>query len=259
MDAVKLAAQCRDRQIVFAAVGFETTAPATAAAILAAERLGLTNFSVLASHKLILPAMHALLQSGKVQIDGFLCPGHVSIIIGAEAFRPIVEQYKLPCVIGGFEDHQIAGALARLTELAAAGEARLENQYAEAVTAAGNVVALRLLDQVFQPADVCWRALGILPGSGLVLRDAYRTFDAVARFNLKSVEGREPAGCRCGDVITGRCTPADCKLFGNPCTPIEPIGPCMVSSEGVCAAWFKYGRKTARRAPVPGASVEVPA
>lgn len=242
MDAVKLAAADRKRQVVFAAVGFETTAPATAAAIVAAEKQGLMNFTALASHKLILPAMHALLRSGRVNIDGFMCPGHVSIIIGSEAYRPVVEQYKMPCVIAGFEDVQIAAALARLAEIARDRQAVLENLYPEAVTKEGNPVAMKLLDQVFEPADVAWRALGTIPGSGLRIRKRYSLFDAQVRFNLKPADAPEPKGCKCGDVITGRCTPADCKLFGTACTPTDPVGPCMVSSEGTCAAWFKYHR-----------------
>lgn len=258
MDAVKLAAATPSREVVFAAVGFETTAPATAAAVLAAAKLNLRNFSVLASHKLIMPAMHVLMRgrakgatppSDAALIDGFLCPGHVSIVLGSEAFRPVVDTYAVPCVIGGFEDVQIAAALARLTELFADGTPELENQYAQAVSATGNPVAQQMLNTVFEPANVAWRALGVIPGSGLTLRPAYHAFDAARRFALTSAEAPEPRGCRCGEVITGRCSPDQCKLFGTACTPIDPVGPCMVSSEGVCAAWFKYGRNRIPRKP----------
>lgn len=242
MDAVKLAATDRKRQVTFAAVGFETTAPATAAAVLAAEKMGLTNFTVLASHKLILPAMRALLDSGKVNIDGFLLPGHVSIVIGWKAYAPVAERYRMPCVVGGFEEFQIAAALARLAEMVADGKPGLENLYPEAVTADGNATARGLMERVFEPCDVPWRALGVIPGSGLRVRSRYSLYDAGVRFQLKPVEAPEPRGCRCGEVITGRCTPADCRLFGTACTPTEAVGPCMVSSEGTCAAWFKYGR-----------------
>jgi hydrogenase expression/formation protein HypD len=242
LDAVKLAAMQRHRQHVFIGVGFETTTPATAAAVIQAEQLGLTNFTVLVSHKLIVPAMRALLDAGLANLDGFLCPGHVAVIVGSEEFRCIVQDYALPCVIAGFEDSQIAAGLARLTELAGDGRAALENLYPQAVTAEGNRMAIRLMWQVFEPVDMAWRALGVLPRSGLALRSRYRLFDARVRFELKSIESPEPAGCRCGEVITGRCAPADCKLFGTVCTPIYPVGPCMVSSEGTCQAWFKYHR-----------------
>lgn len=243
MDAVRLASEERSRHVVFAAVGFETTAPATAAAVLQAERMGLTNFTVLTSHKLVLPAMLSLLESRKTRLDGFLCPGHVAVITGASLFQPIVDRFHLPCVIAGFEDAQIAASLAQLTTMVADGEAALENLYPEAVTAQGNRMAMKLMEQVFEPADVPWRALGVLAQSGLVLRSRYALFDARIRFNLKYTEAPEPTGCRCGEVITGRCAPPECPLFGTACTPINAVGPCMVSSEGTCHAWFKYQRQ----------------
>jgi hydrogenase expression/formation protein HypD len=242
LDAVRIAGESPHQQVVFAAVGFETTTPATAAAVLQAQRRGLTNFTVLASHKLVVPAMRALLDSGLSRIDGFLCPGHVAVIVGAEAFRAIVERYSLPCVIAGFEDSQIAAGLARLTELVADDRCELENLYPQAVTPTGNRVATLMIDHVFERVSVTWRALGELPASGLKLREPFREFDVRQRFSLVSYESPEPKGCRCGEVITGRATPADCALFGKVCTPIYPVGPCMVSSEGTCQAWFKYHR-----------------
>jgi hydrogenase expression/formation protein HypD len=242
MNAVKLAGEQPSRQVVFAAVGFETTAPATAAAVLEAERRSLTNFTVLASHNRIVPAMRALLDAGLANIDGFLCPGHVAVIIGADAFRPIVRDYSLPCVIAGFEDCQIAGGLAQLTEMVADERVAMDNLYPQAVSPEGNRMAIKMMELVFEPADVTWRALGDLPGSGLKVRQRYALYDARLRFGLKGVESPEPKGCRCGEVITGRCAPADCKMFGTACTPVYPIGPCMVSSEGACQAWFKYHR-----------------
>lgn len=242
LDAVKLAAAEPGRQVVLAAVGFETTTPATAIAVVEAHARGLTNFCVLASHKLILPAMHTLLRGGQVNVDGFLCPGHVSVIIGSEAFRPIVEQYKLPCVVAGFEPSQIAAAMARLVELASAATPELENLYPQAVAPEGNRHALAAIARVFEPADVAWRGLGSIPQSGLAVREEFQAFDAYRRFDLRPREVPEPAGCRCGEVITGRSTPAQCALFATTCTPMHPIGPCMVSSEGTCHAWFKYRR-----------------
>ncbi|MGD0462226.1 MAG: hydrogenase formation protein HypD [Tepidisphaeraceae bacterium] len=240
LDAVKLAAENPRREVVFAAVGFETTTPASAAAVIEANRLGLENFSILSTHKLIIPAMRALLESGDVQVDGFLCPGHVAVIIGAAVFEPIVQEYHRPCVIAGFEGPQIAAALARLTELVVEGRAALENLYSQAVTEEGNRAAQAIIEEVFMPADWQWRGLGKLKCSGLALRFAYARYDARTRFALGAPTGRETPGCRCGDVITGRATPIDCKLFATACTPVRALGPCMVSSEGTCQAWFKY-------------------
>jgi hydrogenase expression/formation protein HypD len=242
LDAVELAAGNPGREVVFAAVGFETTAPATALAVLEAEKLGLGNFSVFASHKLIMPAMHALLNSGELKVDGFVLPGHVAVITGSRIFEVVVEKYGMACVISGFEGEQIAAALAFLTEQLADGRRELVNLYPQAVDDAGNVTAQQALEKVFTPVSARWRGLAELPESGLGLREEYARFDAVRKFALPVMEDREPKGCRCGDVITGRCTPVECKLFGRGCTPVNAIGPCMVSSEGTCAAWFKYGR-----------------
>ncbi len=249
MDAIRLARQDPTRQVVFTGVGFETTAPATAAAVVAAQQQGLGNFTVLVSHKLIMPAMRALLDGQAIRLDGFLCPGHVSVIIGFEAFAEIVRDYRLPCVVAGFEPLQIAAALARLVEQVAAGEAKLENMYPQAVTPEGNIIAQKLLGQVFEPADMAWRGLTRIPKSGLALRDDFRQFDAMARFGLVAEDVPEPAGCLCGQVITAQATPLDCKLFGTVCTPIHPVGPCMVSSEGTCQAYFKYHRHGDQESP----------
>jgi len=244
LDAVRLAQDQPDRQVVFGAVGFETTAPATAIAVLEAQRRGLDNFSILASHKLVVPAMLGLLadKHQPANLDGFLCPGHVSVIIGSDAYAPIVDRHAIPCVIGGFEEFLMADALVALARQVRDGQAELVNQYPEAVTPEGNVVAMHRLETVFRPADVRWRGLGVIPGSGLVLRPAFAKYDAELRFNIPKPEDREPKGCLCGQVIAGRVTPDQCTLFGTTCTPIRPIGPCMVSSEGTCQAWFKYAR-----------------
>jgi len=247
LDAVALAAQHPQRQVTFAAVGFETTTPATAIALLEAKKLGLKNFTALVSHKRIMPALTALLESGTVNVAGFLLPGHVSVIIGYETYRPVVEEYGLPCVVAGFEDLQIAAGLARLTELVRDGTPRLENWYPQAVSAEGNRKAQEVIERVFEPIDARWRGLGVLPDSGLGLRREFSEFDARVRFELTEPDSTEPAGCRCGEVITGRCTPAECGLFGKVCTPINAIGPCMVSSEGTCQAWFRYRRQATQR------------
>lgn len=243
LDAVDFARGNPSRLVVFAAVGFETTTPATAAAVLEAERLGLENFLVYASHKLVMPAMEALLAARDVAVDGFLCPGHVAVIIGSEVFRPIVTEHRLPCVVVGFEDWQIGEGVAQLTRMVVEGQPALINQYPQAVKPFGNEHAQRMVDRVFVPVTVAWRGLGRVPESGLALREAFAKFDARARFDLTDVDAPEPRGCRCGEVITGRCTPVDCKLFGRVCTPSNPIGPCMVSSEGTCQAHFKYVRR----------------
>ncbi len=243
LDAVKLAAAEPRRQVVFTGVGFETTTPATAAAVLAAEKLNLLNFTVLTSHKQILPAMRALLSSGDVRVDGFVCPGHVAVITGSNIFRPVVDEYHRPCVVTGFEGNQIAAALARLVEIVNTGQSVLENLYPQAVTPEGNRTAQRMIDEVFESVDVNWRGLGMLPASGLDLRQKFARYSARVRFQLGPSGNEEPPGCRCGDVITGRCLPEDCKLFASACTPVRPVGPCMVSSEGTCQAFFKFRRR----------------
>ena len=245
-NALNLAEQHPDRQVVFIGVGFEATAPTTAAAIREAKAAKIDNFTVMLAHKLVVPAMLALLADGQAQLDGFLCPGHVSVIIGSNAYQPIVEQHGLPCVVAGFEPQGILAGLVEIAEQLADGRAEVANVYSAAVTPQGNRVAQQLLDAVFEPVTVPWRALGDIPASGLAFRPAYQSFDALTRFGLELGEDRDPPGCLCGQVIQGRAVPADCSFFGGTCTPRHPVGPCMVSSEGTCAAWFKYGQPAVR-------------
>ncbi len=247
MEAVAIAQAEPDRQVVFAAVGFETTAPASAAAVLAAQAQRLSNFSILPCHKLVMPAIEMLLQDPDTRIDGFLCPGHVSVVLGADVFQPVVTDYQKPCAVTGFEALQIMSGIASLTKSVVDGEPRLENIYLEAVTAKGNPKARELIAEVFEPADAAWRALGVMPNSGLDMRPAYAEFDAFIKHGVELGEDREPPGCRCGEVISGKCLPDDCGLFAKVCTPIFPVGPCMVSSEGACQAWFKYRRNEKKR------------
>jgi hydrogenase expression/formation protein HypD len=242
-DAVRYACEHRDEQVVFLAVGFETTAPATAAGVLEARRLGLENFTVLTAHKLVVPAMLALLSGGEVPISGFLCPGHVSVIIGAAAYEPIVRQFAKPCVVAGFEPAQMLLGILHLARQVADGRAAVENVYGVAVNPGGNAAAQKLLDETFEPADAVWRAIGVIPASGLELRESFASFDAARRFGLDVSANDEPSGCLCGQVIQGKAQPGDCPLFGKVCTPMQPVGPCMVSSEGTCSAWYKYGPK----------------
>lgn len=241
-DALHHAQAHPSTQVVFLAVGFETTAPATAAAVLEARRLGLGNFSVLLGHKLVMPAVQALLAAGDVPLQGFLLPGHVSVIIGARAYLPVARDFGLPGVVAGFEPAQMLRGLLGLARLIRRGEAAIENVYGVAVHDEGNPVALDFLSRVLEPADAEWRALGVIPMSGLGLKPAYADLDAAARFGVSFGGDYDPPGCRCGEVIQGKALPQDCPLFGKACTPRKPWGPCMVSSEGTCAAWFKYGR-----------------
>ena len=230
-----------NRSVVFLGVGFETTAPATAAVVLEAEREGVENFGVLLCHKLVVPALLALLQAGDVPLDGFICPGHVSVIIGSEAYRPVVARHDKPCVVAGFEPVQLLTGLVHLLRQIKSGRAQLENVYPAVVNKKGNGAALALMALVFTPADAPWRELGVIPESGLELRPKFRRFDALRRFGVVLGDDRDHPSCKCGEVIQGKVEPADCPLFDRGCTPLTPIGPCMVSGEGTCAAWFKYG------------------
>ncbi len=245
-EAVSLALRTPDRQVVFLAVGFETTTPATALAVLRASELDLKNFTVLAAHKTIMPAMRALLGTPDVQVDAFLCPGHVSVILGYQVYEEIAAQYHKPCVVAGFDPGQVVMGVQAILEQIASGKAEASTVYSS-VTREGNAMARKIIYDVFEPCDAPWRALGVIPGSGLALRGEYAQFDAQRRFELPETTSYEMPGCHCGDVICGRMEPTQCKLFGVRCTPRDPIGPCMVSSEGACAAAYKYQRIPARR------------
>ncbi len=241
-DALRFALENPDRQVVFLAVGFETTTPPTAAVVRQAKKKGLTNFSVFASHKLVIPALRALMSADDVLIDGFLCPGHVSVIIGSDAYEPITTEYHKPCVIAGFEPGQMLDGILKLTEQISRGVAEIDNVYGVAVSKPGNTVAWGFVEDVFEEADAEWRAIGVIPQSGMAVRADYAEFDAVVKHDIQLADSIEPKGCICGEVIQGKALPTDCPLFGKACTIVKPIGPCMVSSEGTCAAHFKYGR-----------------
>jgi hydrogenase expression/formation protein HypD len=240
MDALTIARREPDRQVVFLGVGFETTAPTIAAAITAAAGMKLANFSVISAHKLVPPALEALMGLDAVAIDGFILPGHVSVIIGLDAYRPFFERHRIPCVVAGFEPADILQAVAMLVAQVEAGRPALENAYPRAVSPAGNVKARRVLAEVFETADACWRGIGLIPASGLRVREAYAAFDAGRRFSLALPEAKPPRGCACGEILTGKKTPPECALYRKVCTPVDPVGPCMVSSEGTCAAYYKY-------------------
>jgi hydrogenase expression/formation protein HypD len=241
-EAVELARREPERQVIFLAVGFETTAPATALAVRRAREGGLGNFTVFSAHKLVLPAMHALLAAGDVRIDGFLCPGHVSVIIGHRAYGELAAGYGKPCVVAGFDEEQVLAGLAELLRQIAEDDPRSVSVYPPA-RAEGNPAAREVIDEAFNAADAPWRGLGTIPASGLAVREELAGFDTARRFELPATESYELPGCRCGDVICGRCVPTECPLFATRCTPREPVGPCMVSSEGACAASFRYERR----------------
>jgi hydrogenase expression/formation protein HypD len=240
-DALQLAKDNPDKTVVFVAVGFETTAPATAVAVKEAAAEKIDNFYILSGHKLVVPAMRALLSEKNHNIDAFLCPGHVSVIIGFCAYAEIVERFGRPCVVAGFEAIQIIEGLAEICRQLAAGKAELKSIYTAVVTERGNTTAQKIIAECFEPADGYWRGLGKIEKSTLKLKDKYSRFDALKRFNITETQGEDISGCRCGEVLCGLIEPSECGLFGKSCTPPEPVGPCMVSSEGACSAWFKYG------------------
>jgi hydrogenase expression/formation protein HypD len=240
LDALRIAEENPDREVVFLGIGFETTAPTVAAAVRAAREKGVRNLSVLSAHKLLPPAMEALVSAGDLRIQGFLCPGHVSTIIGTSSYAEVADRFGIPCVVAGFEPLDILQSVLMLVRQVEAGEARAEIQYARAVSPDGNPAALRLMEEVFEPCDSAWRGLGGIPGSGLAVRGAFSAQDARTRFDLDVPPAREPAGCRCAEVLKGIVRPPDCPLFRKACTPRSPVGACMVSSEGTCAAYFKY-------------------
>jgi hydrogenase expression/formation protein HypD len=241
LDAVALAEAAPDREFVFLGVGFETTAPAIGGAVRTASERGVRNFSVLSSVRTIPEAMAVLARDPEIRIEGFLCPGHVSTIIGTDAYRELVETHGIPCVVCGFEPLDILLAVSMLLRQRKDGVARVENAYPRGVTAGGNRKAREVIADVFTPCDTGWRGIGVIPGSGLRISDRYAAFDAEKRHGVPVAFSMEATACRCGDVLKGKILPPDCPLFGKECVPGEPVGPCMVSSEGTCAAYYKYG------------------
>lgn len=241
LDALAIAAANPDRQVVFAGVGFETTSPTIAATVIEAGRAGIGNFSVYPAFKLVPPALEAILSGGQVAVDGLLLPGHVSAIIGTEPYRFIAERHRTPCVVAGFEPLDILEAVALLLEQRSSGRILVANEYRRGVPERGNPEARRVMDLVFEPTDAVWRAIGAIPRSGLGFREPYAAFDASRKFPVAVAPAPEPEGCRCGQVMMGQARPDQCGHFGTACTPSQPVGPCMVSSEGACAAWYKYG------------------
>ena len=237
MDAIELAQKNPHKQIIFLGVGFETTAPTIAAAIQTAKQAGLTNFSVFSAHKIVPPVLTALMSMDDIRIDGFILPGHVSVIIGRDAYQPFFQQFKIPCSIAGFEPTDILQAIHRLVSQIETESSQLENAYGRAVTDQGNIAAQKLLADTFNIQDVVWRGIGVIPASGLKIKADLSTFDAEQKFEFDVPPSEDPKGCACGDILTGTKKPFECPLYKTQCTPMSPVGPCMVSTEGTCAAY----------------------
>ncbi|MBP1748690.1 MAG: hypD [Deltaproteobacteria bacterium] len=241
MDALAMATKMSDRPVIFLGVGFETTAPAVAASILQAREQGVRNYFVLSLHKLTPPAMRAILDGGEVSISGILGPGHVTTVIGTGAWTSLSEKWKIPVAVAGFEPVDILLGIRMLVDQVNEGQARVDNAYPRSVLPQGNRTALAVMDEVFEACDAEWRGFGILPASGLGIRDKYAAFDASRMFPVSVAEGRDPSGCHCGEVLRGVASPITCPLFGRACGPDHPVGPCMVSSEGACRAYYQFG------------------
>ncbi len=247
-DALRIAQENPDREVIFFAIGFETTTPPTAVALKQAQAAGLENFSIVCNHVLTPAAIGSIVDApveNQVLLDGFVGPAHVSCIIGSGPYEPFAEQYRQPVVIAGFEPLDLLEAIRRLVRQVNDGRAEVENEYTRAVTREGNRKAQALTAEMFEVREAFeWRGLGMLPDSGLRIRPEYAHFDAEVRFGLEFMTGREHPGCACGEILRGAKGPRDCKLFATVCTPENPLGSCMVSSEGACAAYYTYGRHT---------------
>lgn len=242
LDALKLAQQHPEREVVFFGIGFETTAPANAMAVAQAKRLGLTNFSMLVSHVLVPPAIEAILNSPDNRVQAFLAAGHVCSVMGTWQYSPLIEHYGVPIVVTGFEPLDILHGLRMTIAQLEAGQARLDNAYARAVSEKGNPAAQTMLEEVFELTDRGWRGIGVIPQSGWRLRSEYAEFDAESRFEVGDIHTVESPVCRSGDVLRGLLKPNQCPAFGKECTPQTPLGATMVSGEGACAAYYRYGR-----------------
>ena len=237
------------KPVIFFSVGFETTAPLTAVILMKAKKAKIKNLFIYASNKLVPPAMEAILNLGEIKIDGFVCPGHVSSIIGAKSYEPVVQKYNIPCVVAGFEPTDIIETVYMLLKQAIgirkkSQKAKVEIQYTRCVDYEGNQTAREIMNEVFEPANVLWRGLGKIKKSGLKLNNSYKQFDILKHFAINIKTPIEKKGCRCAEVLRGAISPMDCKLFKKVCTPENPYGPCMVSIEGTCAAYYKYNAKS---------------
>ena len=241
LDAIQVAIDHPEKKIVFLGIGFETTSPGSAAGILKAAEMRIPNFFLFSSHKVMPPAMRALIHEG-IAIDGFIAPGHVSTITGTGMYAEFPEKYGVGCVVSGFEPVDLLHSVLMLVAQVEDWQPKVEIQYKRAVKPGGNPKALQLLQEVFEPRDDWWRGLGVLPNSGLRLRPEFQHFDAENEIAVQVEKTREERGCICGDILKGKKQPDDCKLFGKACTPSDPAGACMVSNEGTCHAWYRYHR-----------------
>jgi len=239
-DVLNFAKNNPDKKVIFIAIGFETTIPLTSVIVKRAYKENIDNFFIYNTHKLVPEALELLLVDREVKINAFLCPGHVSVIIGSKPYNFIAEDYHIPCVISGFEPMDILESIATIIRQINKGIAEVEIQYRRVVREEGNPTAVKLMYEVFDKSDSLWRGLGNISGSGLKLKNKFLKFDAKTFFPVKRIKSREPAGCECGDVLKGIKKPAECRLFSKICKPENPVGPCMVSSEGSCAAYYKY-------------------
>jgi hydrogenase expression/formation protein HypD len=242
LDALEIAGKDPSEEVVFLGIGFETTIPPVVSILKRAEAENLSNISLLTAFKLVPPALEALAEDDDVAVNGFLLPAHVSAIIGADAYRSFVDKYSIPSVIAGFEPLDILLGVKGLLEQLVEGRAELVNQYKRVVKEYGNRIALALTENYLEIADASWRGIGTIPGSGLYLREEFSHYDASKKFGVSVKGGRPDPECRCGDVLRGIIFPDECPLFNTQCTPLSPVGPCMVSSEGSCAAYYKYSR-----------------
>ena len=243
LDALKIAKKNPERHVVFLALGFETTAPSTAMTVLQAAKDGVKNFSVFCNHIMIIPALKAMLDSPDLKLDGFVGPGHVSTVIGTRCYEFVTNEYGKPLVVSGFEPLDVLQSVYMIVKQVIEGRSEVENQYARVVPRDGNQKALEAIFEVFEPRDYFeWRGLGSIPRSGMKMRSKYAPFDAELKFAVPGLRIADPKACQCGEILKGVKKPWECKVFGTACTPETPIGSCMVSSEGACAAYYNFGR-----------------
>ncbi|OEH84368.1 hydrogenase formation protein HypD [Desulfuribacillus stibiiarsenatis] len=243
LEALDIAEENLDKKVIFLAVGFETTTPAIAATIDMAEQRGIENYYVFTAHKICPPVVKLLFQDPNLKVDGLLLPGHVAAIVGRKALDFIATEYHVPSSIAGFEPLDVLAGMFDILRMLNKGEAAVTNQYLRVVKEEGNIPAQEMLEKYFQATDSNWRGIGNIPGSGLELRDPYKKYDARTLFDIKVSATVKTKGCRCGEVLSGYIKPTECGHFGKSCTPVSPVGPCMVSYEGTCATYYKYERK----------------
>jgi hydrogenase expression/formation protein HypD len=243
-DALEIARKNLEKEVVFLGVGFETTAPTVAISLEIAKREGIKNYSVLSMHKIVPPVLRLLAEDNELEVDAFLDPGHVCAVIGTHPIEFMAEEFGKPGVVTGFEANDILEAIVMLLRQRAEGRSEIEIQYRRIAKAGGNPHAQRMVEKVFQPVDASWRGMGLIPNSGLGIREEYSSWDAERKFSLPVFHSPETPGCQCGEVLKGRINPMQCALYGKHCTPMKPIGPCMVSSEGSCAAYYRYSQRS---------------